>query len=63
MTADCPKYTEEFNKLKDNIEVRQSYAKYKSAFEYIGNHSQLDMDNIEYSTQTLYYSLLIEVKV
>lgn len=65
-TADCPAYSKEFDKLENNLELQQYYDQFRSVFNYIINHTNLEMNNIttiSSHTQLLYYSFLIEVNI
>jgi len=65
MSADCPLYSQESNKMMDSLTIQQYYSKFGSVLEYIKNYTHLEMDkqSVIYSTQTLYYALLIEVNI
>lgn len=63
MKMPCSKYSQEFDKLQSNLEVRKVYARFSSVFEYIEIHTNLEMGkNTVQSTQLLYDSLFVEVK-
>lgn len=60
--APCPKFLKEYDKLFDDAEVQKFHAQYKSMFEYIKNHSHLEMgENAFKSTTILNDVLSVEV--
>lgn len=63
MKADCPMYSQEFAKLKNDIVLQQFYRQFSLDFEYIANKTNLEMskNTIYLTTMLLYDSLLVEV--
>lgn len=62
MVANCPMYSQELEKVENDL-FQTLYSQYTSDFEYIKNHTNLEMEGIKLinSTMTLYNSLVIEV--
>lgn len=62
MTADCPVYSQELEKLENDLRVQMFFSKFISDLEYIKNHTNLELGvkAISWSI-TLYYALIIEV--
>jgi len=63
MSAACPLYTQEMDKVLNDFDVQQLYAQFSSVFEYIEKNTNLEMGKKEVisSTILLYDSLFVEV--
>lgn len=62
MTADCPLFSQEYAKLKNDVVLQQFYRQFSSDFEYIENKTDIEMGEKTISSTTLLYdSLLVEV--
>lgn len=62
MSASCPLYSQEMDKVVNDAEVQQFYAQFSSVFEYIEKNTNLEMDKktVIQSTTLLYDALLVE---